>query len=350
MTKTKRLICTALAALMLTGCAANPSAPTATDASTAVPTVQRTGERTSKAGSYFNTVVILTVYDEPEGLLDEMMAECARYERLLSRTIPGSDVDRINNAGGETVTVDPETWEILRRAKEISKMTDGAFSVTIAAQSTLWDFTGGTNRMPTEEERLKSLELVDDEKLILGDNYTVTLPAGMLIDLGGIAKGYIADKLAEMCRDKVSCAMLNFGGNVYVLGLKPDGTKIRVGITDPQNTSTYRAVVTLTDKSVVTSGTYERYFVRDGVTYHHILDPKTGLSAQTDLTGATIILESSMDADALATACIVFGREKALSFVNEHKLDAVLIDSENNVYLSDGLAEHYPVSIVEPAK
>lgn len=346
MTKTKQIICTALAALLLTGCAASPDTAAPTDAPAPAPTVLK-GEKTSASGSYFNTAVILTVYDAPEGLLDELMAECARYERLLSRTIKGSDVDRINTANGETVTVDPETWEILRRAKTISKMTDGAFSVTIAAQSTLWDFTGGTQRMPTEEERLRSIDLVDDEKLILGENYTVTLPAGMMIDLGGIAKGYIADRIADKCRGKVSCAMLNFGGNVYALGLKPDGTKIRVGVTDPKNPGNYNVIVTLTDTSIVTSGTYERYFVKDGTTYHHILDPRTGTSAVTDLAGATIILESSMDADALATACIVFGREKALSFLNEHDLDGVLIDSENNVYLTDGLADQYPVSILD---
>lgn len=320
-----------LAALVMSGCTAQ-------------------AEKTTASATYFNTAVMFTLYDAPSGLVDELMKECERYEKLLSRTIEGSDVSRINGANGETVTVDPETWEILRRAKEISAMTGGAFSVTIAAETTQWDFTGGTKRMPTDEERLAAIELVDDNQLVLGENNTVTLPKGMMIDLGGIAKGYIADRLAEMVRGKVSGAILNFGGNVYLIGHKPDGTPFRTGVANPKNSATHLVVITLTDQSVVTSGTYERYFTRDGVTYHHILDPETGLPAETNLAGATIILESSMDADAIATACIVFGLEQSLSFLNEHDIDGVLIDGDNNVYVTKNLADRYPVALAAPAE
>lgn len=334
-------------ALVMSGCTTQPAAqqPQATQPAqtTDAPKIL---EKDTRSAQYFDTAVVITLYDAPEGLMDDMMAACGYYENLLSRTVVGSDVYRINNANGQSVTVDPETWTILARAKEISRMTDGAFSVTIASQSTLWDFTEGTMRMPTEEERIASIVLVDDEQLILGDGYTVTLPAGMMIDLGGIAKGYIADQLAGMARGKVSGGILNFGGNVYLLGVKPDGTLFRTGIADPKKSSSYVAVITLSDKSVVTSGTYERYFIRDGVKYHHILDPKTGLPAQTDLAGATIISESSMDADAFATACIVFGRDKALAFLNEHDLDGMLIDNDNNVYVTVDLADQYPIALM----
>lgn len=112
----------------------------------------------------------------------------------------------------------PETWNVLSEAKKLNRLTGGAFAITIAPLTAQWDFTGGTNRMPTDEERIAALPLVDDEQLTLGENNTVTLPAGMQIDLGGIAKGYIADQVAALVRGRCSGAMLNFGGNVYAVG------------------------------------------------------------------------------------------------------------------------------------
>lgn len=325
------LLALLLLALGLGGCAAE-----------AKPTIL---EKATATGFYFDTVVTLTIYGGPEGLTDELLAACGRYEQLLSKTIDTSDVSRINHAQGETVTVDAETWQILKRAKEISELTEHAFSVTIAPLTAMWDFTGGTQRMPTDEQRLAALPLVDDDRLILGENNTVTLPAGMEIDLGGIAKGYIADQLAEEVRGRVTGATLNFGGNVYVVGCKPDGSAFRVGVKNPQDLATQSAIVSVKDKTVVTSGTYERFFVKDGVTYHHILDPKTGSSAQSDLVSATIVGDSSMDADAFATACIVLGKEKALAMLEQNGLDGLLIDTEGQVITTTGLAEKYPLTV-----
>ena len=315
-----------LAALLVLGGCAQQQEPAAEP--TAVP-AKRSG-----VGFYFDTVVTATLYGAPEGTLEEIWAACERYEKLLSKTIAGSDVDRINKAGGEPVTVDPETWEILRRAKEISALTGGAFAVTIAPLTAMWDFTGGTQRMPTDEQRLAALPLVDDSAIQLGEGYTVTLPAGMEIDLGGIAKGYIADQVAEMLRGKASGVILSLGGNVYVLGAKSDGSIYNVGIQDPDGQSgDVLAVVSTTDRSVVTSGIYERQFVKDGVTYHHILDPVDGLPSRSDLASATIVSQSSMDADALATACIVMGREKALQFMQEQGVEGVLVTRDRQVFI-----------------
>ena len=328
-----------LLCLLLAGCTA-PQTPAA--AATPDPSVKTTG-----VGFYFDTVVTVTLYGAEEGVLDDLWALCSRYENLLSKTIPTSDVSRINDANGQPVTVDPETWEILRRAKDISAMTDGAFSVTIAPISAMWDFTGGTNRMPTEEARIAALPLVDDQKITLGEGNTVTLPAGMMIDLGGIAKGYIADAAAEMLKDRVYGAALSFGGNVYVLGNKPDGSVFRVGLQDPtQMTGVYMAVVGTKDNSIVTSGTYERFFEVDGVRYHHILDPRTGLSSTSDLSSATFIMTSSMDADALATACIVMGSEWSLNFAKQHDLDAVFITTDGKVLVTEGFTDTHAFTLM----
>ena len=311
--------------------------PTAIAAETPDPNKKTTG-----IGFYFDTVVSLTLWGAPEGLMDEIWAACARYEQLLSKTIDASDVSRINNAMGQTVTVDPETWEILRRAKEISAQTGGAFSITIAPVTALWSFTDTvTNMVPTDEARLKMLPLVDDQKIALGENNTVTLPAGMEIDLGGIAKGYIADKVADIIREKAYAGIVSLGGNVYTVGKKPDGSAFSVGIKDPHNPAASKAIIYTGDGTVVTSGTYERGFSFGGVRYHHILDPKTGWPSQSDLVSATFVMDSSMTADALATACIVIGSEKSLALAKELQLDAMFIDKDGQAFFTEGFEAKY---------
>ena len=339
-----RLMALLLICLLLTGCAKAPEGsaqpgilPTAKADDRPDPTKKTTG-----VGFYFDTVVTLTLWGAPETLVEEVWTACARYEQLLSKTVAGSDVSRINQAGGETVTVDPETWEILRRAKEISALTGGAFSITIAPVSALWTFTGvETNTIPTDEARLAALPLVDDQKIELGENNTVTLPAGMQIDLGGIAKGYIADMVAALIREKAHAGIISLGGNVYTVGTKPDGSSFSVGITDPHAKNNYMAVLYTGDSTVVTSGTYERGFNFGGVRYHHILDPQTGWPAQSDLVSATFVMESSMTADALATACIVIGSGKSLELAASQGVDALFIKQDGTVLCTEGFKEKY---------
>ena len=339
----RRLLALLACCLLLTGCTAQQSGaqpgiiPTASADEKIDPAKKTTG-----VGFYFDTVVLLTLWGAPDSLADEIWAECERYENLLSKTIPTSDVSRINSAMGQTVTVDAETWEILRRAKEISKLTEGAFSITIAPVTALWTFTGtSTNTVPNDETRLAVLPLVDDQKIELGEGNTVTLPAGMQIDLGGIAKGYIADKVAAIIRQKATAGIVSLGGNVYSAGQKPDGSKFGVGITDPAATSMSKAIIYTGDCTVVTSGTYERGFNFGGVRYHHILDPKTGWPSQSDLVSATFVMDSSMTADALATACIVIGSEKALELAQSQGLDAMFIKQDGSVLFTDGFEVKY---------
>lgn len=308
-----------------------------------------TGEtvKVSQVGYYFNTVVTITLYNPDGRLMEDLLAACDRYERLLSKTIAGSDVDRINHGGGKPVTVSPETWQLLQDAQAVWQASGGAFSVTIAPVTALWDFTGGTRRMPEAGELAATLPLVDDSRLVLGEENTVTLPEGMMIDLGGIAKGYIADRAAEMCSGRCDGAVINLGGNVYVTGAKPDGSLFRVGIRDPQGgEEAVKCIVSAADTSVVTSGIYERYFIRDGVRYHHILDPKTGISAQSDLAGATVVCASSVKADAVATACIVLGSEGAMELLERLALDGLLITRDGEVITTPGFRDKYSVNMI----
>ena len=333
-----------LCALLMTGCASGGGQDENAQ-ETLVPTAQAATntEKTTGSGWYFDTLVSLTLYGADETAMADALAECERYENLLSKTIEGSDVWRINHAGGETVTVSEETWQILRRAGEISAATGGAFSITIAPISAMWDFTGGTKRMPTDEERIAALPLVDDSAIVLGEGNTVTLPAGVQIDLGGIAKGYIADQLAALLAPRCMGAIISLGGNTYVVGDKPNGSLNTIGVQDPfAITGSLEGVLMCKNISAVTSGTYERGFEgNDGKWYHHILDPQTGLPAETDLVSATLLMTSSMSADALATAFIVVGSERALAMAAEMGVDAVFITKDGQTLTTEGFVEKY---------
>lgn len=332
--------------LLMSGCTQQSSAqstqPSAAPVITAAAQSAANTERQTAVGFYFDTVVTMTLYGAEESLLDDVWAACARYESLLSKTVPGSDVDRINRSEGQPVTVDPETWTILKEAKAINESSGGAFSITIAPIVAMWDFTGGTGRMPTDEQRLAALPLVDDSQLTLGENNTVTLAPGAEIDLGGIAKGYIADKVAEIVRERCYGATISLGGNTYVVGQKPAGSLWAVGIQDPNGqTGVPLLKLSLQDGTVVTSGVYERYFILDGKRYHHILDPKTGLPADTGLMSATVVCESSMKADALATACIVLGAEEAIRLLEAEGAGGVLITYDGTLIETTGFTQTY---------
>lgn len=336
----------AAACLLMTGCAADSTQKaTPTQSPTAAPTATAAAmqpERKTAVGFYFDTVVTLTLYGAEDGLLEDVWAACTRYEQLLSKTIDGSDVDRINKANGQPVQVDPETWTILREAQEINRASGGAFSITIAPITAMWDFTGGTARMPTDEQRIAALPLVDDTRLQLGEDGTVTLPVGMEIDLGGIAKGYIADKVAAIVRERCYGATISLGGNTYVVGHKPGGALWAVGIQDPnRETGVPLLKLSLQDGTVVTSGVYERYFKIDGKRYHHILDPKTGLPAETGLTSATVVCASSMEADALATACIVLGADEAIRLLESRGADGVIIREDGTILQTKDFTARY---------
>jgi thiamine biosynthesis lipoprotein len=299
-------------------------------------------QKLSEVGFYLDTVITLTAYTEDEQILKDAMEECGRYEQMLSRTIEGSDVWRINHADGEPVEVSENTAAILRCAAEISRKSAGAFDITIAPASMMWDFTSGKAELPDAEALAAAAELVDYSKVQVEGN-TVTLPKGMMIDLGGIAKGYIADRIKEYMKERgIEHAILSFGGNIVAIGKKPDGTDWKVGIQDiDKPTGEYMLVAANRGGSTVTSGIYERGFEIDGVRYHHLLNPKTGWPEQNELASVTILSDSSMEGDALATAAFILGREKGLELIeNFPGAEAVFIDRNRQVTYSSGAQEY----------
>ncbi len=302
-------------------------------------TAQKPLEKYTEIGyNILNTVVTLTAYAEDAQVLKDAMGECRRYEQMLSRTVEGSDVWRINHAEGEPVEVSDDTAAILRCAIRIGNLSGGAFDVTIAPASILWDFTSGKTALPDAEEIAKAAELVDYTKIEMEAN-TVRLPAGMMIDLGGIAKGYIADQIRIYLEKRgVKHAILSFGGNIIAIGAKPDGSQWTIGIQDIDRPTGDPMLKTLSSGgSVVTSGIYERGFDLDGIRYHHLLSPATGWPVQNELASVTIISESSMEGDALSTAAFVLGREAGMKLIESlDGIEAVFIARDRSVTGTSG--------------
>ena len=298
-------------------------------------------EKVSAVGFYLDTVISIAAYGVKQEVVDDALHKISEYENLLSKTIEGSDVWNINHANGQPVVVSDYTRELLEASANTSVATDGAFDITVGPSVALWDFKSETPSLPDKEKLAAAAALTDYTKITLEGN-TVTMPAGMQIDLGSIAKGYITDEIAEYCRSRgVTCGILNFGGNVVVIGKRPDGKPWNVGIQDPKE-PTGQPLITLpaTDSAVVTSGIYERGFTRDGVRYHHILEPKTGWPVQNGLASVTLLTKDSLTADAYDTGLFVMGLEKAMALVEATPgMEAVFIDAEDNIYYSSGLKQ-----------
>lgn len=302
-----------------------------------------------------DTVVQIMVYF-PEGASGEARAKkaleagfgaMARVDALMNAYLPGSDVYRINaEAGsGNWVTVSPETLKVVQRALWFAELSGGAFDPTVLPLVRVWGF-GTKPHVPTsvELEHARSLVNWKDVELDPATSAVRLKRPGMGLDLGAIAKGFAVDLAARALRDAgAKVGIINAGGNVYVLGRRPDGGKWRVGIRNPRDPGTHVAVLELEDQAAVTSGDYERFFIEDGKRYHHILDPKTGFPAQ-GARSVTVVLpckgawttdNPSMDADALSTMLFVLGPAKAVEFANAHGVGVVLVDERGEVVRSN---------------
>ncbi|MBQ7765561.1 MAG: FAD:protein FMN transferase [Lachnospiraceae bacterium] len=302
---------------------------------------QKQAQPITHTAYYFDTVIHLTFYNsEDNDLAEECFNLCATYENMLSRTVEGSDIWRINHSNGAPVTVSEETYALLEEALFYCELTEGKIDITIAPLMDLWNFTTAADGQepPTEDEISALLSHVDYRQVLLGEQNTVTLKdPEAAIDLGFIAKGYIADKLKEyLVSQGVTSALINLGGNVCVIGSKPDGSPYTVGIQKPFSPAgTTLDVLQVKDSSVVTSGTYERYFIYEDKTYHHILDATTGYPIENNLTGVTILCDSSTQADALSTTCFVLGLEDAQEYISTlNDTECILIDSSEHITYS----------------
>lgn len=287
----------------------------------------------------FDTVVTISAQCSKK-LLNTVSERCTYFENRFSRTVEGSDIWNINNAAGAPVEVAPETAAIIKDAIEYAKESDGLFDITIGAVSSLWDFVEGIK--PDDAAIQAALPHVDYRAItIKGNTVTLADPEAKL-DLGGIAKGYITDDVVSILKEG-GCknASISLGGNVYVMGESFDGDAWSVGVQDPNGAQDdVLATVAARNRSIVTSGLYERSFEQDGQLYYHILDPKTGYPASTDLKSASIMTKKSVLGDAYSTILFLLGHDRAMELIesDERFEGGVLVDMDDRATKSDGSA------------
>ncbi len=288
--------------------------------------LSKTGKKEySKSEFLLDTACSVTFYgkDAKEGA-EAVFDEIRRIEGLMSMYKPDSDISRINSAqAGEKVKVSTDTYNVIKTALEICEKSGGAFDITVAPVSKLWNFTGENPKVPSQEEIQKALTTVNYENIVLSENNTVTKKnSNTQIDLGGVAKGYAGDcgkKVAQTYN--LTGGIIDLGGNIVCFGENPNSNngKWVVGIQVPFKASgTYKNTIEISSGSVVTSGNYQRYFKQDNKLYHHIIDPKTGYPKEQDYNSVTIVSDNALMADCLATAVYVMGEETGEALAMEY--------------------------------
>lgn len=300
----------------------------------------KTSQPVSRTAFYLDTVITVTLYDVPpadgEILLDECMALVESYEKLFSKTIEGSDVWNINHSAGAPVTVHEDTARLLDAALAYAKQYNGVIDPAIGTLSDLWNFSDtGEHHIPSPEEITEALSHVSYQNIIPDGNQVTLMDSATRIDLGFIAKGYIADRLREyLISQNVGSAIINLGGNVLTIGTKPDGTPFQVGIQKPfDDRGATALVLSVSDTSVVSSGNYERYFIKNNTIYHHILSTENGYPVDSGLSQVTILSEHSVDGDALSTLCFILGYENGRSLIDSlPDVEAVFITQDGTIY------------------
>lgn len=297
-------------------------------------------KKASKDIFAMDTYMTVTAYGKnAENAVDEAVDEINRLETVLSAQKKESDIYKLNQTGSGTLSED--TKDIVSEALKINKTTNGAFDISIYPLMVKWGFTTQKYNVPLKREISKLLKNVDSSKIEFDEkSSSIKLGKNMKIDLGGIAKGYTSSRVMQIFKDcGVTSGLVSLGGNVQALGTKTDGTDWQIAIENPDKSSDYIGVVSVKDKAVITSGGYERYFEKNGKTYHHILDPKTGYPAESGLKSVTIVSDNGTLADALSTSLFVMGKEKALDYWREHKneFDTVLVEDNGNITITDGL-------------
>ena len=335
----KRLFALCLAFVLLSGCVSAPA---------------RTPPAPERTFFAMDTVMTLRLYGGgDEALLDAAEDRVKELEALWSVTDENSEIYALNRDGFAALSGD--TAALLAGALELCERTDGALDITVCPVVRSWGFTTGKYAVPDSEAIEELLTRVDYTKVTLDEAAgTAAIPAGVEIDFGSVAKGYTGDVLSGLLKVYgVESAILDLGGNIQTVGAKPDGSPWRIGVRDPEDEAGYIGVVSVSDKAVVTSGGYERYFEQDGVRYWHILDPKTGRPARSGLASVTVVGDAGAVCDALSTALFVMGREGAVDFWCQYRdelgFELIILDEAGAVTITAGLEDSFTLSREERA-
>ncbi|WP_125154687.1 FAD:protein FMN transferase [Clostridium rectalis] len=302
----------------------------------------------SKENYLLGTIVQLKVYGKnAESASNKAMDIISDIDNKMSPSKANSEISNINkNAGKSFVKVSDDTFIVIKKALEYSKLSSGYFDITIGPLVNLWGIGTDKAIVPSVNEINKKKSFINYNDIILDDkSKSVKLKkVNESIDLGGIAKGYTADKVKEcLLKEGIKTAFINLGGNIVTVGNKSDNSLWSIGIQDPLKTrGEYFSVVKVSEKSIVSSGNYERFFIKDGKKYHHILDPKTGYPSENGLIATTIISDKSIDGDAISTSTYILGLEKGLKLVESLEgVEAIFVTSDKKVYITSGLKDSF---------
>lgn len=295
-----------------------------------------------------DTLITVTVYGpRAEELAGAALAEFERVDRLLSAYRPESEVSRVNAlAGQEPAKVSGETLALVQLSLRFAALSRGKFEPTIGPLVRLWGIGAGRTAPPTPSEVDEARRLVDYRRVVVDPvQSTVYLPtAGMKLDLGGVAKGYAAQRAGELLRRQgVKSALIDAGGNIVAVGARPDGRRWRVAIRHPRKPGEVVGVLQVADQAVVTSGDYERFFLHQGRRYHHLLDPATGYPSAA-MQSATVVAASSTVADLLSTAVFLLGPVDGPALARRQKAATVLVDAEGRVEVAAPLRSSFTIS------
>lgn len=331
-----------LGTLMFAGCNKEPEPNTTNNSSS---------EPLSKTELVIGTVCTIKIYDKKDSaILDEAFAKLSQLEDILSINKENTELDEVNeNAGIKPIKVSADTMTVVKEGLEFSKLSKGALDITVGPLVKLWGIGTDNHRLPSEEEINEAKALVNYENVEIDENNnTIYLKEkGMIIDLGAIAKGYAADEVVKILKaNGVSSAIVDLGGNIFTVGEKIDGSPWKVGVQNPEEARNDTiGFVSVKNKSIVTSGVYERYFTENGKNYHHILNPETGYPYENDILGVSIISDISIDGDSLSTTLFALGVEEGLKLINSlDGVDAIFITKDHSLYLSEHFKDTFTLT------
>lgn len=296
------------------------------------------------------TAIKVTLYNGgSEEILDKVFDRIVEIENLVSINKENTELTNLNeNAGIKPVKLSETSYDIIKKGIHYSQISQGGYDVTIGPLVKLWSIGLPEAKVPNNDEIEKTIKTIDYSKVIMNDETKEVFLSepNMMLDLGSIAKGYVADEVASMLKEEnVDQAIIDLGGNIYALGLKNGDTNWKIGIQNPfDSRGEVVGVLEVSNKSVVTSGIYERFIEKDGVKYHHILNPKTGYPFETSIAGVSIVSDKSIDADALSTLVFTKGVEEGLEFVESlENIDAIFITNDKEVYTTSGLKDNFKI-------
>lgn len=303
----------------------------------------------SKSDILLDTPCKVTIYDDvPTEVLDKAFDKLKEVDSKMNASSTTSEISLVNNESGKGyVKVSDDTFYVIKQGVRYGNITEGIFDVTIGPLVKLWGINTEDARVPARIEIDSKLPLVNYENVLLKeDTKEVMLKnPGMALDLGGIAKGYAADAVAEVLKSNgVEHAIIDLGGNILTVGSKVSGEKWKIGVQNPNTErGQYLGIIEVSDKTIVTSGIYERYFEQDGKRYHHILDTSTGYPVDNNLASVTIVTDKSIDGDALAKS-FCMGVEKGKTFIKSQGAEAIFVTKDSKVYLTDGLKDNFKIN------